>query len=381
MRIFNVYRGIQGFVSVYHLALRSAYMITPKALKKARILAFWEKHGLKTTIEAFGVKRSTLYLWQKQFNQGGRIPKALNDRKRVPKIKRKRLWHPDIIGEVKRLRLAHPNLGKDKIHILIKPFCAKNKLSVPSVSTIGRLIKDCGGLRMVPQKVRHNGRVVPCKRKKVLRKPKNFKTVYAGHLVALDTIERFVHGLRRYVITFEDIHTRFSFAWATTSHASLAAKEFFEYCQLVFPHQFINVLTDNGSEFMKHFSEKLNELHLTHYHTYPRTPKMNAHCERFNRTIQEEFVDFHANTLLNPVLFNQKLIPWLIWYNTERPHWGLGLKSPMQFMSRDLAKRRLTTHPEKSNMWWTDTVDRFLRTFGVHYKRFLAASIFKRSKK
>jgi hypothetical protein len=34
----------------------------------------------------------------------------------------------------------------------------------------------------------------------------------------------------------------------------------------------------------------------------------------------------------NPSSFNQKLIPWLVWYNTERPHWGLHLKSPMQFM-------------------------------------------------
>jgi len=239
------------------------------------------------------------------------------------------------------------SIGKDKLHILLAPFCFEQNLRLPSVSTIGRIMKDCGGLRIFPQKVRHNGKVVPIKRKKVIRKPKDFRAEYAGHLVALDTVERFVHGLRRYLITFEDIHTRFSFAWATTSHASLAAKEFFDYCRRVFPHPFAYVLTDNGSEFMKHFSEELSRLHLIHYHTYPRTPKMNAHCERFNRTIQEEFVDYHVGLLMDPSAFNQKLIPWLVWYNTERPHWGLNLQSPMQFM--------LTTHPEKSNMWWTDT--------------------------
>ena len=342
-----MYRGVRGFVTLYHDALRYAYMITPKALKKARILAFWEKHGIKTTIEAFEIQRSTLYLWKQQFNRGGRKPEALNDRKRVPRTKRKRLWSPLLIEEMKRLRSVHPNLGKDKLHVLLTPFCAKNKLPAPSVATIGRLIKDCGGLRMFPQRVRHNGKIVLMKRKKVLRKPKDFKTAYAGHLVALDTVERFVHGLRRYVITFEDIHTRFAFAWGTTSHASLAAKEFFEHCQMVFPHRFVNVLTDNGSEFMKHFSQKLKELHLTHYHTYPHTPKMNAHCERFNRTIQEEFIDYHAGALLDTMAFNRRMIPWLVWYNTERPHWGLKLKSPMQFM--------LTTQSGKSNMWWTDT--------------------------
>ena len=326
MRIFNVYRGVKGFVSVHHRALRSAYMITPKALKKARILVFWEKYGMQTTIEAFGVKLSTLYLWRQQFNQGSKIPEALNDKKRTPRTKRKRLWPLLIIQEIKRLRVLRPNLGKDKLHILITPFCTKNNLPLPSVSTIGRLIKDCGGLRMFPQKVRHNGKIVPLKRRKVLRKPKNFTTAYAGHLVALDTVERFVHGLRRYIITFEDIHTRFAFAWSTASHASLAATEFFDYCRMVFPYPFVYVLTDNGSEFMKHFSLKLNELHLTHYHTYPRTPKMNAHCERFNRTLQEEFVDYHAGLLFDPPAFNREMIPWLVWYNTERPHWGLNLQ-------------------------------------------------------
>lgn len=312
MRIFNVYRGVKGFVGVYHTALHSAYMITPKALHKARVLAFWQKRGLETTIEAFNIKRSTLFLWKQQQKEGFGKIEALNERSRIPKNKRKRNWPISITSEIKRQRNLHSNIGKDKLCILLHPFCTQNNLKLPSVSTIGRIIKDCGGLRIYPRKVRHNGKIIPIKRRKVLRKPKDFKAKYAGHLVALDTVERFVHGLRRYIITFEDIHTRFAFAWSTTSHASLAAKEFFEYCLIVFPHPFVNVLTDNGSEFMKHFSQKLNELHLVHYHTYPRTPKMNAHCERFNRTIQEEFVDYHAGLLINPSSFNQKLIPWLV---------------------------------------------------------------------
>jgi len=96
-------------------------------------------------------------------------------------------------------------------------------------------------------------------------------------------------------------------------------------------------------------------LHLTHYHTYPHTPKMNAHCERFNRTIQEEFLDYHAGSLIDPSSFNQQMIPWLVWYNTERPHWGLDLKSPMQFMLT-----HSSAHPEQSNMRWTDTMVFFL---------------------
>jgi transposase InsO family protein len=102
----------------------------------------------------------------------------------------------------------------------------------------------------------------------------------------------------------------------------LAAKEFFWMISEIFPFPLMAVLTDNGSEFMKHFDEELRRLHKNHWHTDPRTPKMNAHVERFNRTIQEEFIDYHEELLINPDQFNRQLIPWLIWYNAERPHWG-----------------------------------------------------------
>jgi hypothetical protein len=47
---------------------------------------------------------------------------------------------------------------------------------------------------------------------------------------------------------------------------------------------------------------------------------MNAHAERFNRTIQESFVDYHEELLFTDLaLFNRKLADWLVFYNTERP--------------------------------------------------------------
>ncbi len=60
---------------------------------------------------------------------------------------------------------------------------------------------------------------------------------------------------------------------------------------------------------MKHFDEELRKLHKVHWYTYPKTPRMNAHVERFNRTLQEEFLNYHENLLLEPRVFNRKLIP------------------------------------------------------------------------
>ena len=98
---------------------------------------------------------------------------------------------------------------------------------------------------------------------------------------------------------------------------------------------------------MKHFDQEIRRLHKNHWHTYPKTPKMNAHVERFNRTIQEEFIDYHEELLITPNQFNRQLIPWLIWYNAERPHWAVKLKSPVQFLLKE--------NPSLCNSGWPNT--------------------------
>jgi len=310
-------------------------MIQPKALHKARVLAFWEKHGLKASQDAFAVSRRTLFNWKKQFLTGGRVVMALNEKKRAPQTKRKRVWPLEVLGEIRRLREEHPNLGKAKLQPLLTEFCLERKLSTPSVVTIGRLIKDSGGLRVYPRKIK----LTKLSLEKRLRKPKDFKAVHPGHCVALDTVVKHIWGQKRYIVTFEDLSSRFAFAWSTTSHGSLAAKEFFAKCQQIFPFPLSFVLTDNGSEFAKHFTQYLNEAKLTHYHTYPKTPKMNAHCERFNRTIQEEFIDYQMPKLLNPEQFNRSLMDYLIWYNTKRVHHAFQNKlTPVQFIQEQLTK-------------------------------------------
>lgn len=107
---------------------------------------------------------------------------------------------------------------------------------------------------------------------------------------------------------------------------------------------------------MKHFDEELRRLHLIHYHTYPKTPKMNSHCERFNRTIQEEFVDYHISDLRTPEIFNRKLIDWLIWYNTDRVHYAFQNKlSPVQFMLQ-LPQQAVAKMPAECKSGWPYTL-------------------------
>lgn len=160
---------------------------------------------------------------------------------------------------------------------------------------------------------------------------------------------RFEHGIKRYILTAIDVVTKFSFSYAYKSHTSLSAADFAEKLVKVTPYPIKAIQTDNGSEFLKEFDKAIANVGIVHFFTYPRCPKQNGTIERFNRSLQEEFVDFNAVLLEESEikLFNDKLIDYLLWYNTKRPHHSLKNIPPMQTVVEYL---------KKSNMSWTDTV-------------------------
>jgi len=277
MQVRRLFYGVKGVARLAKYASLWEHAMTDEAKRRINILSFWEKHGLKATLDAFGTKRRTLFLWKATLKKAHGNVEALNSRSKRPRTLRRRKWPPLLLAEIKRLRQDHPNLGKEKIFHLLQPWCVQKGLPCPKPMTIGNLIKDMGGLRLCPVRLNRNGKAVVRKRAKKSRTPKQFVATHPGHCVALDTVERFIEGNRRYIITFTDLASRFSLAWGTRSHASQAAKDFFNLATFLFPFPLQNVLTDNGSEFMKHFDEHLRARHLTHWHTYPKTPKMNAY--------------------------------------------------------------------------------------------------------
>ena len=338
MKIQSKYRGIKGFVTVYNRAVRYRYMITEQAKKRYTILIHWEKHGLESAIDAFSVSRRTLFNWQERLDAGFGKVEALNPGTRTPQRKRKRSWDCRILEEIRRLRDKdnHPNLGAEKLHPLLLDFCdAFGIAQCPQPTTIERLIADMGGLRTFPEKVSHFGKIKKANRQKVLRKPRDLVARYPGHVMALDTIEKQRNGRRMYLLTAIDIYTRTTFEIATRSHSSLTFAHFFYLVMVMFPYDIKNILTDNGSEFKKHLDALLAKNGITHYHTYPKTPKMNAHCESFNGTIQEEFVDYHVNLLFDDTTaFNEKLAKYLLFYNTKRVHCAFNnKKTPLEVLA------------------------------------------------
>lgn len=350
MQVGRIGYRIKGF---YRTASRALYwsMIAKTAKERLKILAFWGAHGEAATRDAFRVSRRTLYLWKAQLKAGDGKPHALNPGSTRPKRVRRRAWPATVVDKIRRLRQAHPNLGKDKLYPFLKSYCQARGLQCPGLRTIGRLIADAKDkMRVTPVRIRPNGQKKPLIRSDKTRKPKGFVAQHPGHCVGLDSIERMRQTTRRYLVTHTDLHSRFAFAVAVPSHTSLWARNALELAETVFPCTAQTILTDNGSEFAKHFATALKDRRTAHWHTYPRTPKMNAHCERFNRTIQEEFVDYHEDLLFTDLkAFNDKLFDWLLWYNGQRPHHSLDGQTPLQVIAQFLSR-------QQCRMYWPHTM-------------------------
>lgn len=348
MRQHNKTKGIRGIVSLYNDAVRFRDMITQKAQERARILTFWKKHGDVAAKEAFKVSRPTLFRWQGLLERSGGKLDALVPKSTAPKTKRKRI----ILQAVKDLIIqerTQEQIGKEKLAILIK----EDGLGAFSASTVGRMLGDLKQQGKLP-----NPKMLSFQGKTgnfIERKPKPYRKKlrskgHEGGLVKADTIVRFTNGIKRYIVTAIDLESEFAFAYGYTSHASQSTKDFMNIFKSVAPVSLTHIQTDNGSEFNNHFQSFCDEQGIIHFHIYPRSPKMNAEIERFNRTLSEAFISKHRELLAYDLEeFNRQLMDWLLWYNTRRPHWSIGLISPLRYICNKLTA-------EQSHMLWTSTI-------------------------
>ncbi len=93
---------------------------------------------------------------------------------------------------------------------------------------------------------------------------------------------------------------------------------------------------------------------MVHLFSYPRSPKQNSYVERFNRTVREDLVEEYRELLEYDLgEFNNRLIDYLLFYDTERPHYSLKGKVPLRVVSDRI--KEISSDPEESNMYWTHT--------------------------
>ena len=326
--------------------------------QRIAIIKFFDDYGEGATMRAFGKSRSTIYLWKQKLKKSGGKLSSLAPGNRAPKNRRHRIVDPVVERFIIDYRTSHPGADKTTIAPALRVACVASKVKPISESTVGRIIHDLKSKGRLPRsnKVTLNGRygtllVRESKAPKKKLRRKGLIPKLPGDLVQMDTISVFTAGLKRYIFTAIDVSTRFAFAYTYKANSSANGNDFMDKFLNVAPFATRRVQTDNGSEFAKHFEECCARHRLTHFFNYPRHPQSNGLLERFNRTVQEQCVNLYLDYLDAPDDFNLKLMEYLIWYNTERPHRGIGRIPPLRYYLD-----KFVTNPQKSNMLWTLTM-------------------------
>lgn len=292
---------------------------------RLHVLLFFYNHGLKASTDAFGVKKSTLYDWKRRYEGSGKKLSSLVPQSTRPKRTRSMVTDYRLEVFIKALRVEYGNFSKYKIKLFLDQYA--NSLGVESygVTKINKIIKRRNYFFYSKTKVKRKSQN-PIKRLK--RTPKETTPGY----LQMDSITLYVSSQRYYFVSVIDIVTKFASCSLVPSHSSRHARAAFERFQANYPYQVRVIQTDNGSEFLGDFQAYCEEKSLIHEFIYPRSPKINGVVERFNRTVQEEFITRSDELYYSRERFEEKLTKYLTWYNNSRPHHSLNLRTPVAYL-------------------------------------------------
>ena len=157
-----------------------------------------------------------------------------------------------------------------------------------------------------------------------------------GELVQTDTIHHVDpdSGRRLYYYTVIDLHTRLAYTKiATRILPGIAAAAVLEARQ-AFGFPFAMVQADNGPEYGRYFEQQMTKANIQTRHSRLHRPNDNAHIERFNRTVQTECIGHYWRKSLPLSRQQARLTAWLAYYNNERIHLGIQMRTPMAMLQR-----------------------------------------------
>lgn len=272
----------------------------------------------------FGISPKTFYKWHKRFDDSNL--RTLEEQSKSPKQVRQKEFTPVQFKRVVEIRRSHIRYGKNKLLSLYQSLYPEDlEISAWKI----QCIIQKSGMYYHPKKQRriNRKRQLSQKRKKITElKQKKIN----GFLLCLDTIVVYCKSKKRYILTAIDKYSKLSFARMYTTHSSYNSRDFLYRLNYLLDGKIENIQTDNGSEFRKYFDQACSQLDIPHYFSRNHTPKDNAVCERFNKTLKEEFIQL-GNMSDDTGYFNKNLTEWLIHYNFQRPHQTLSYMSPINF--------------------------------------------------
>jgi len=295
---------------------------------------YYKKCGYKASLTCrhFGISRKTFYKWYSRYLNVG--IKGLEDRRAGPYKKRQ----PEITREeerrIKQLRKENIRYGKEKLAILYKEQYGQ----AISAWKIYRVIRkyELYWHPVKNEKLRRKRKLAEGKKRITELKNKKID----GLFFQLDTKVIWCCSARRYIFSAIEKNTKSAFSRMYKNNSSYNARDFLLRLYCLVNGNFKYLQTDNGSEFLRYFHDACKYLNLDHYFSRTRSPKDHPEIERYNRTLEEEFLQL-GHYIPELEVFNPLLTDWLIKYNFKRPHQSLGYSTPISFLNQTLGDKVL----------------------------------------